>query len=139
MRKILGYIVVALFLVFIALATIIWRAANEFVKFETLERLPSPSGEMTSVLYTSDGGATTSRAMFVAVLPSGEEDFRPEEYRVLALKHTNDISMSWEDDLLLVIRLPSQIDESEFLVRKVEISGVVVRYLEQDKSLVEFE
>ena len=135
MRRLTKYSLILAFLILVSIVSVVWYAAENFVVFEVLERSASPSGKFDWVLYTSDGGATTTTAMFVAVLPSGKKNYRADKYRVLALKHTYDVSPSWDDESSVVIRLPSTIEESEFLVRKSGAVGVAVRYLEQDERL----
>ena len=135
MKKSLKYFVPIVFLACAFIIRPVWNAMDKFVVFEVLEQLESRSGDHVSVLYTSDGGATTTTAIFVAVLPSDDEDYRDDEYRVLTLNHTYDVSMSWNDERSLQIRLPSNIEESEFRVQKTEVSGVTISYLEQDQRL----
>ncbi len=126
-------------MLFASVIGFVWYLMRNLVEFEVLERLDSPSGEFALVLHTSDGGATTTTAMFVAILPSDEEDYEEDEYRVLTLYQTYDVSMTWADDRSLDIRLPSTIAESEYRLKKNRAFGVTVRYLEQDERLEGFE
>lgn len=122
---------------FVLLVSMIWKAMDEFVEFEILERATSPSGDFDFGLWTNDEGATTSRAMFVSILLAGEENYRNSEYRAVTLYHVYDLSVSWGTENMIQVRLPIEIEASEFLAKEINVSGVTITYLAQDDRIVE--
>jgi len=109
------------------------------IKYEILDQKSDPSGKRVAILYTSDAGATTTKAIFVSVLPSNEEDFENVKYIIFGLYHEYDLLLHWKDDRTLEIRLPSSIDESDFLSQYIRYQGLRIDYLEYDSRLNDFQ
>jgi hypothetical protein len=140
MKKKIAYITVCVIALLGIWAIMTVRALlNYFVAFEIIERKPSPSGKRDLILYTSDGGATTTRMMFVAITPHGDENYRDEQFLVLMLQHTYDVLLSWKNDDLVDIRLPSDIEESENRFQNTKRYDVRINYLEYDKRILEID
>ena len=114
--------------------------ARDLVAFEILQSLDSSDGSRVAIHYRSDGGATTTLAGHVAIVRKGKErDYRKQENRVLTLKHDVDVLLTWKEPDTLLLRLPDNISELDFIIQNSEVRGVRIEYAAYDHRIGEFD
>lgn len=122
------YIVILTLLVLCLLVFIYLNQFNLKVEIKKLNEVNSLDNKYSALLYSVDGGATTSHSVYIRILEKGEKfEVKKEEGIVFGAKiFEPEINLMWSNHTLIIKCINCVVDN--IFLKKYKYKDVIIKY-----------